>query len=211
MLLEAFPSGPFGTNAYVVACPETKEAAIVDPAPDSKEAVIKYLNNHDLTPTQLLITHSHWDHIADAAALKSELNIPLYIHELDTPNLINPGADHLPMMEYIPGTQPDGFLKDGDEIKIGNLKWSVIHTPGHSPGSICFYCKENNTLLTGDTLFKGSIGNLSFPTSQPHLMATSLEKLAQLPPETKIYPGHGSSSTIGKESWLPNAKKMFGL
>ncbi|MGA8163670.1 MAG: MBL fold metallo-hydrolase [Waddliaceae bacterium] len=205
-----FPSGPLATNAYVVSCSETHEAAIVDPAPDSSTAIISYINKNVLKPTHMLITHSHWDHIGDAAQLKEAFHLPVLIHALDVPNLQKPGTDGLPGMLPIKGVEADKLLCEGDIVSVGSKRLEVIHTPGHTPGGVCFYCKEEGILLSGDTLFKGSIGNLSFPTADPRKMWSSLEKLAILPPDTKVYPGHGPKTTIGEEHWLPRAKELFG-
>jgi len=209
MILEAFPSGPFETNAYIVGCTQTHDAALIDPGVDSADTLIQALDSHSLTPKAILLTHSHWDHTADVATLKKKFDIPIYIHPLDAPNLISPGADGLPLYISIEGIEPTHHLEEGQEIIIGTLHWHVIHTPGHSPGGVCFYCKEEQTLLSGDTLFQGSIGNLSFPTSDPDQMWISLKKLEKLPPETKVYPGHGNPTTIGAESWLPDAQRLF--
>lgn len=210
MLIQDFPSGPFSTNAYVVACPQTKQAAIIDPAPESAKGICTYLDNHTLTCQAILLTHSHWDHIADVSVLKHNYQVPVCIHALDVPNLKQPGADGLPCWIAIEGVIPDKLLKEGDSIQIGRLNFVVLHTPGHSPGSICFYESSQGVLLSGDTLFKGTIGNLSFPTSQPDLMWPSLAKLASLPAQTKVYPGHGPSTTIGHESsWLERAEQLF--
>ena len=210
MTIQRFPSGPFETNAYVVSCPITKKAAIIDPAPESFEAITAYLSQHQLTPDKILLTHSHWDHIADVAALKKHYSIPVFVHPEDAPNLEQPGSDGLPYWIALEGVKPDGFLMEQNQITIGDLTFNIIHTPGHTPGGICLYDKEQGILFSGDTLFRGSIGNLSFPTSKPDLMWGSLEKLAKLPPETIVYPGHGPSTTIAKESWLPQAKQIFG-
>lgn len=210
MLIQTIPSGPFETNAYVLACPETRKAAIVDPAPESAHKIITYLTENQLIPDKILLTHSHWDHIADTSVLKKKYHIPVYIHSLDTPNLLEPGADGLPCWIEIEGVQPDRLVKEGDEIAVGNLKAHVIETPGHTPGGVCFYFEEPGVLISGDTLFKGTIGNLSFGTSRPHLMWDSLKKLAGLPPQTQVYPGHGPSTTIGAEKWLNRAEEYFG-
>lgn len=210
MIIQAVPSGPFETNAYVVACPSTRLAAIIDPAPESSERLLKFLDTHELVADRILLTHSHWDHIAEAAELKERLNIPIWIHPADAPNLRDPGSDGLPLWIEIRGVEPDHDLQEGESISIGNLKFSVIHTPGHTPGGVCFYNKEEQILFSGDTLFKGSIGNISFPTSNAEAMWKSLEKLAVLPPETKVYPGHGPMTTIRRESWLGRAKEVFG-
>jgi len=209
-MITPLPSGPFYTNAYVLACPETKQAAIIDPAPESAAKIISNIQNHSLNPKFILLTHSHWDHIADTAEIKNHYKIPVYIHAEDAPNLIQPGSDGLPCWIDIPGVQPDFLLNDGDKISLGNLHLHVIHTPGHTPGGICLYCPELKILISGDTLFKGSIGNLSFPTARPNLMWDSLKKLSKLPQETIVYPGHGIKTTIGAESWLGDAESIFG-
>ncbi len=210
MIVQPFPSGPFETNAYVAACPATKVAAIIDPAPGSFAAISSYLQREGYTPNKILLTHSHWDHIADTAEFKSHYHIPVFIHPLDTTNLEHPGSDGLPCWITIEGVIPDGHLNEGDIVSVGTAKFEVIHTPGHTPGGICLYDKQNGILFSGDTLFKGTIGNLSFSTGRPDLMWNSLDKLAKLPPETKIYPGHGSDTTIKNERWLRNAKQIFG-
>jgi glyoxylase-like metal-dependent hydrolase (beta-lactamase superfamily II) len=210
MIIQAFPSGPFETNAYVAACQQTRQAAIIDPAPDSAPEILAYLQKHQLGCPFILLTHSHWDHIADVAPLKKSTQAKVVIHPLDVPNLEKPGSDKLPFWIPIEGIQPDQLIQEGDIVQVGELKFKVIHTPGHSPGSVCFYCAEEAVLFSGDTLFQGTIGNLSFPTSQPDNMWPSLAKLAKLPPNTQVYPGHGPSTTIQQESWLPNAQKLFG-
>jgi hydroxyacylglutathione hydrolase len=210
MFIQAFPCGPFETNAYIAACPNTKKAAIIDPAPASSSVLSDYLSANQLVPEKILLTHSHWDHIADAAKLKKSLNIPVYVHALDVPNLQKPGSDQLPCWIAIEGIEPDGLLDEKNKVTIGDLEFEVIHTPGHTPGSICLYCQKEGVLFSGDTLFHRSIGNLSFPTSQPELMWSSLDKLSRLPAETKVYPGHGPATTIGKEDWLPRAREIFG-
>lgn len=210
MLLQAFPSGPFETNAYLIACPETLKAVIIDPAPGSYRSITEKISNHQLKPIAIWLTHSHWDHIADTAKLKETYKIPVLIHPLDAPNLETPGADLLPCWIPFDGVHPTKLINEGDLLAVGNIQFQVIHTPGHSPGGVCFYCANEGILISGDTLFKGTIGNLSFPTSRPDLMWSSLDKLAKLPPATHVFPGHGPSTTIGNESWLPRAEELFG-
>lgn len=210
MIIQTFPSGPFETNAYVVACSQTHQAAIIDPAPNSADALKSFIDEHSLSLKMILITHSHWDHIADTAQLKAIFQAPVYIHSLDVPNLQRPGSDGIPCWISFEGVLPDKFLNEGDKIELGNLEFDVIHTPGHTPGGVCLYCKQHGVLFSGDTLFKGSIGNLSIPTSNSASMWISLEKLAKLPPATAVYPGHGPPTTIGGETWLSRAKEIFG-
>jgi len=210
MFITSFTSGPVGTNTHLIVCPSTKVAAIVDPAPGSAEKVFDYITKHQLHPEKILLTHSHWDHIADVMPLQKRIPLPVYIHALDSPNLEHPGADQLRSPFFIKAVQPEGFLKDGDIVSVGTLQFKVIHTPGHTLGGICLYCPAHALLISGDTLFKGCMGRVSFPFSDPQLMWNSLKKLAQLPPDTVVYPGHGPTTTIGKEKWLEDAEKIFG-
>lgn len=210
MILKTFPSGPFETNAYVVVCSKTNQAVIIDPAPDSFTSIVQFIEDEQLTPIALWLTHSHWDHIADAAPLIKKYHLPVYIHPLDAPNLTSPGADKLPCWIRIEGVTPTHLLKEGETLTVGDLTFIVIHTPGHTPGGVCFYSPKEKVLISGDTLFKGTIGNLSFPTSVPDQMWPSLAKLAKLPPDTSVYPGHGDPTMIGSEKWLGRAKEVFG-
>ena len=116
----------------------------------------------------------------------------------------------IPSWIKIEGITPAALLKDRDIVGIGEINWRVIHTPGHSPGSICFYCPDEELLISGDTLFKGTIGNLELPTGEPERMWPSLQKLSLLPPTVHVFPGHGGPTTIGAESWLKTAKEKFG-
>jgi hydroxyacylglutathione hydrolase len=206
MILEVFPSGPVETNAYLLACETTKHAAIIDAPLESFEPLMQRIEELSLTVDRILLTHSHWDHIAEVSALKEALKVPIYIHEDDAANLENPGADKLPLFFPFQGVKPDGYLTDGQQIIVGKLEISVMHTPGHSPGCVCFYLPSENVLISGDTLFRGTIGNLSLPTARPEAMWKSLKKLAALPSQTKVHPGHGGPTTIGAEKWIAQAQ-----
>ncbi len=208
-MIEVFPSGPFSTNAYIVFCPQLKVAAIIDPAPESLDRLKTFLKKMDLKLEKVLLTHSHWDHFGDLKKLLKEVPVPVYVHPYDKQNLQEPGCDGLPLLIQIEGVEVADTYDEGDVVEVGELRFKVIHTPGHSPGGVCLYCKEHQMLISGDTLFKGSIGNLSFPTADSEKMWTSLDKLAKLPPETKVYPGHGEMTTIGEETWLKNARHIF--
>lgn len=210
MLTHTIPSGPFATNAYIVGCEQTKQAIIIDPSPDSAKPIANILSEKQLTPIAIWLTHSHWDHIADTAPLKKAYRIPVMVHPEDAPNLQNPGADSLPCWLSFEGVESYTPIDEGSLLTVGNHTFTVIHTPGHTPGGVCFYCPEEHILFSGDTLFKGTIGNLSFATGRPHLMWPSLKKLSLLPADTKVYPGHGPRTTIGTESWLSRAEETFG-
>ena len=170
MSYTVFPSGPFETNAYILYCPKTLEAAIIDPAPESASSLIAFISENNLTPKQIWLTHSHWDHIADVAVLKMRYKLKVFIHEEDAPNLQDPGSDRLPCWIAIEGVRPDQLIHEKDLLHLGTLTAEVIETPGHTPGGVCFYLPTENLLFSGDTLFQGSIGNLSFPTARPQLM-----------------------------------------
>jgi hydroxyacylglutathione hydrolase len=199
MLIKTFTAGPVDTNCYLVGCPKTHQAAVID-APQGVAS--KLLHEKELKIKMIFITHSHWDHIADAAKLKETFQAPLYVHPYDAENLKRPGADKLPLFFSIDGVEADGFLEEGEVFFIGNLKLQVIETPGHSPGGVCLWFPEEKVLFSGDTLFKGSMGRVDFPFSSPSQMRESLKKLSDLPPDTKVYPGHGPSTTIAAESWI---------
>lgn len=206
MFITSIPSGPFETNCYIYPL-SSGDCFIIDAPPESYPKVLQHLQEKNLKPTHLLLTHSHWDHIADASLFKEKFpDILIAIDPDDIGNLQNPGSDLLPCWIEIEGVKPDILLNEGDSI--GPLK--VIRTPGHTPGGVSFYDEENKILFSGDTLFKGSIGNISFPTARPQMMWKSLEKLATLPAEVKVFPGHGDATTIKAESWLPRAKEIFG-
>ncbi|GAB4189548.1 MAG: MBL fold metallo-hydrolase [Simkaniaceae bacterium] len=209
MKIFSFCCGPFQTNTYLIACEQTNNGAVVDPALGSKELCMETLEKAKIRCQAIFLTHSHFDHIAEVSPLKKEYGAAVYIHPFDAPNLENPGSDLLPLPFPIEGVMPDYFLEDGMRIMLGNMELLVIHTPGHTPGGVCFYAQKEKILFSGDTLFQGSIGNISFPTAQPQKMWDSLKKLSRLPSETKVYPGHGPPTTMKKENWLEKAEEIF--
>jgi glyoxylase-like metal-dependent hydrolase (beta-lactamase superfamily II) len=205
MDLKIITSGPFATNAYIYSNPESREAVIIDAPPESFASIQEALKG--LTPVYLLLTHSHWDHTADAPLLKKAYpNMKVAVHEKDIGNVEHPGSDGLPVWINIPTLKPDLLLKEGDTL----FGMEVIETPGHTPGGVCFYDAPHKILFSGDTLFQGTIGNLSFPTARPELMWKSLKKLAKLPSDVIVYPGHGGRTAIGQENWLDRAEQIFG-
>ena len=206
MILEVYSSGPAETNTYLLGCPQTRRAVVIDVPFDSVDHLTQRAEALSLSIDLILLTHSHWDHTAEVALLKEKLGIPVYVHEEDAGNLEKPGSDGLPLYFPVKGVKPDGFLTDGQKLTVGELCIEVLHTPGHTPGGVCFYLAKEGVLISGDTLFRGTIGNLSFPTARPALMWISLKRLAKLPPQTIVYPGHGDTTTIGKESWIAHAK-----
>lgn len=199
MIIEVFSSGPAETNTIILGCEATKKAVVIDAPLNSTDLILKKLEKHGLQLEMILVTHSHWDHIADLAKLKEKSSVPVYIHSEDAGNLRKPGSDGLPLFFPVEGVEPDGFLEEGQILNIGELKIRVLHTPGHTPGCVCFWLEKEEVLISGDTLFQGTIGNLSFPTARPAKMKESLKKLARLPQGTRVIPGHGDETTIKDE------------
>ncbi|NBO23630.1 MAG: MBL fold metallo-hydrolase [Chlamydiae bacterium] len=208
MNIEVFTGGPFDTNTYLLIN-EQHEALVIDPTFESFDYLSYEIKEKNLNLLGILITHSHFDHIIDVAAFKKEFGSKIYIHPLDQGNLIHPGSDRLPCLETIKGVKPDHLVEDGMVIQISDFKCLVLHTPGHSFGSVCFYFKDEAKLFSGDTLFRGTYGNISFPTSEPLKMKASLKKLSMLPKETSVFPGHGDPTTIEQETWLNQLDEYF--
>jgi len=168
--------GPFGTNSYILICQETNESVVVD-APGEAGMVVERLR--ETKPQYILMTHDHFDHIGGLVELRSALEIPVAAHLAD--------ANDLPL-------EPDLLLNDGDEIFIGANKLRVLHTPGHTPGSVCFLV--GNYLIAGDTLFPGGPGKTQSPDDFQRIIESITQRLFVLPDETRVYPGHGEATTI---------------
>jgi hydroxyacylglutathione hydrolase len=193
------PSGPFQTNSYVVFSKKTKEAIIIDASFGSYDKIVPLLKQREANAKLLFLTHSHWDHIADASLFAREMHLPIAVHVGDIKNLMDPGSDGIPSPVPIQGVAPSISFEEGYTISLGDTNFRVIHTPGHSPGCVCLYSAEVGVLFSGDTLFRRSYGNLQLPTGEPGRMRASLQKLGALPLETTVFPGHGGSTTIGEE------------
>ena len=177
--IERLPLGPFGTNAYILLCPETRESAIVD-APAEADKILERLK--DTTPRYILLTHSHVDHIGAMAQLRQELKIPLAAHAADADVLSPP---------------PEIMLEDGDTIDFGKIRMAVSHTPGHTPGGLCFITGSH--LLSGDTLFPGGPGRTNTPADFARIVKSITEKIFTLDDNTQVYPGHGEPTILKKE------------
>jgi glyoxylase-like metal-dependent hydrolase (beta-lactamase superfamily II) len=183
--IERIETTPFGTNAYIVACEATGESVLID-APGEADKILARLD--ETNPISLLITHRHMDHTGALQRLKDELNIPVAAHMAD--------AEHLPI-------EADMLLEDGNIISFGNVTLDVLHTPGHTPGSVCFLV--GNILLAGDTIFPGGPGKTGTPEDFNKIVESLEQKIFVLPEDVKIYPGHGEPTTVKK------AKEEFAI
>jgi glyoxylase-like metal-dependent hydrolase (beta-lactamase superfamily II) len=204
-VIEAFPLGPFETNCYLVYVPDApgprRPCWIVDasfePAP-----LIDRVRELSLTPQALLLTHAHVDHIAGVdEVLDAFPGTPVLIHAAEKDWLSSPILNlAIGVGLRTTARGPTGFLEEGQVLELSGTRWTVLHTPGHSPGGITLHNEAERTALVGDTLFAGSIGRTDFPGSNPDLLVRSIgKKLYTLPDDTTIYPGHGPTSTIGHE------------
>lgn len=192
-------AGPLDTNSYLVIGRE--EAWAIDPGPQSARKLLDEAERRGVRISLIIDTHSHWDHTADNARLQRMTGARLAVHRLDRPGIEQPGST-VPLDFELDESSPDVILDDGQGFLLDGSTFTVLHTPGHTPGSICLYNKKENILFSGDTLFPGGYGSTDFPGGDGSQMAESLRTLAALPPETVFHPGHGKSSTIGEERWL---------
>lgn len=198
-MIEGRAMGAMGANCYLYACPETKQAVIIDPGADGKQ-IYRWVLEKGVKVDYILITHGHVDHIGAVDELRELLgNVLVGIHTGDA-GMLTDGKKNLSSY-FGPGLvqkKADILLQDGQELMIGNQRLKVISTPGHSPGGVCFLCTEG--LFSGDTLFAGSIGRTDFPGgSLDQLLAGVKQKLLVLPEETRVFPGHGEETRIGEE------------
>ena len=203
-VIETFPVGPLGCNCAIVADTETREAIVVDPG-DEPDLILAVLSRNDLKAVALVHTHAHLDHVGISALLKRVTGAPILMHEGDLPlydNLEQQAALFGFELEA-PGTV-DRFLKHGDRVACGTGSLEVLHTPGHTPGSVCFHLGgEKPLLFSGDTLFRRSIGRTDlWGGSTPQILSSIRARLLTLPCDTKVLPGHGESTTIGEEARL---------
>jgi hydroxyacylglutathione hydrolase len=192
MQIKTFPVGMLSTNCYVMSCLQTKEAIIIDPGVDylsETKQIFDYVQDASLQVKFIVNTHGHHDHIGGNPAMMQKYDSPLCIHENDLHYITDDPKQKLAIKPVL--------LKDGDTITFGNINLKVMHTPGHSRGSICLI--GHTVAFTGDTLFSDGIGRTDFEGGSDIEIVASLKKLARLPDSMVIYPGHMETSTIGKE------------
>jgi hydroxyacylglutathione hydrolase len=200
MILESFPVGPLRCNCTILGDEVTHEAVVVDPG-DNIPEILSRLQKHGLTLRQIVITHAHIDHVGGAVLLKKATGAPVFLNQQDLGLLaameIQAGWLGVPTPEV---ASPDASADDGLTVGLATLPAEVIHTPGHTPGSICLLFAQQHLLLAGDTLFAGSIGRTDLPGGDGRQILRSLrDRLMVLPDTTRVLPGHGPDTTIGEE------------
>ena len=192
--------GQMRSNCYLIIA-ENNDCLIIDPGDDA-DYIESIIRDKQAKPLKIIATHGHFDHIMGATELMLAYNIPFLINKKDdflVKNMVQSAA-HFLGIKTDPPPIPDGYLKNNDNLKIGNHQIRVISSPGHTPGSVCLYLAREKTLITGDTLFAGGgVGRTDFSYSSPAELDKSLKLIFSLPGETEIKPGHGESSTLTKE------------
>ncbi len=200
MILETLPVGPLQCNCSILGDETSREAIVVDPGDDIPR-ILALLAKHQLTVKQIIITHAHIDHIAGAQRLKQLTGAPVLYNQNDLPLVAMMDVQAGWLGVPTPSVQaPDDTLNDGKLIAITGIAGSILHTPGHTEGSVCLYLPDQTLLLAGDTLFAGSVGRTDLPGGNTRkLLASIHNRLLVLPDETIVIPGHGASTTIGSE------------
>jgi glyoxylase-like metal-dependent hydrolase (beta-lactamase superfamily II) len=200
MIRETFPVGLLGCNCTILGDESSREAIVVDPGYDVPR-ILAVLAKHKLTVKQILVTHAHIDHIASAQSLKQITGAPILYNQADLPLVammdVQAGWLNLPV-PTVP--LPDHSPLDGEAVAVAGVRGEVLHTPGHTEGSLCLYVPSENLLLAGDTLFAGSVGRTDLPGGNTSKLLSSIrERLLPLPDATLVIPGHGSTTTIAAE------------
>ncbi|MCR5650449.1 MAG: MBL fold metallo-hydrolase [Lachnospiraceae bacterium] len=205
MSIKSMVLGPVQTNVYFLINDETKETVLFDPA-YAGERIVHYLEGEKLILKAVFLTHGHFDHITGVSEVVAGLKVPVYAARNEERVLmdgeLNESLDSYGRSITV---KPDVLLDDGQEIEIAGMKIRMIETPGHTEGSCCYYYEEGKVLISGDTLFAGSVGRTDLPTGSMKQLLSSIEnKLLQLPDDVEVYPGHGEFTTIGYErKWNP--------
>ena len=203
--IKIFPVNPLGTNCYVCWEDAGKACVVVDPGfyrPDEEEMVYSFLRDNGLTPDAVFLTHAHFDHAWSAADMAARCGCPVWMSAADDAVL----RTHSTMLERLQlekTVKPFAYngVEDGQVIKAGGTSWKVITTPGHTPGSVCYLCEEWGVLLSGDTLFAGSIGRTDLDGGDYDALMHSLrDKVMTLPGDTDVLPGHGHPTSIAREA-----------
>jgi hydroxyacylglutathione hydrolase len=193
--------GPLATNVHVLADERSREAIAIDTATPSLAWIGDELAAREWTLKLIVSTHGHWDHIGDNAAVAKHTGAEIAVHPLDRERLTDPQPVWAPF-EIVPSV-PAVELAEGGEVRFGSIRLQVLHTPGHTEGSVCLLAADEGLLFSGDTLFAAGWGRVDLPGGDPEAMVASLRRMLGLEDHVRVYPGHGSDTTIGRERpWL---------
>ena len=193
--------GPVSTNVHILADERSREAIAIDTATPSLAWIRDELAERDWTLKLIVSTHGHWDHIGDNAAVSAYTGAEIAVHPLDRVRLEHPQPLFAPF--EIPPSVPAVELAEGGEIRFGDIRLTVLHTPGHTEGSVCLYSVDDAVLFSGDTLFAGGWGRIDLPGGDADLMVESIGRLTTFEDRTAVLPGHGQETTIGRErAWM---------
>ncbi|HEX5452008.1 MAG TPA: MBL fold metallo-hydrolase [Candidatus Limnocylindrales bacterium] len=193
--------GPLATNVWVLGDEISREAIAIDTATPCAAWIGEALAEHAWTLKLIVSSHRHWDHIGDNAAVMATTGAQLAAHPLDVPGILEPRPGNAPFP--IPPSVPAVELAEGGRVRFGQLDLEVLHTPGHTEGSVCLLARAEGLLLSGDTLFSGGWGRVDFPGGSADQMVASIGRLAGLEDGLRVLPGHGAETTIGRERpWM---------
>lgn len=209
-MIESIVTPGMGVNCYLVSCDKTRKAILIDPGAGSRR-ILDWLQKRNLDILRIILTHGHYDHIGAVEQLRKELKVEVAIHQDDADMLADPAKN---LSRYsglaIKVLPAEIILQDNQEFLVGEMKIKILHTPGHTPGGICLLTEEG--LLSGDTLFDGSIGRTDFPGGDMATLLKSIkDKLMVLNDDVQVFPGHESTTTIGRErKFNPFINGAFG-
>lgn len=205
--------GIAATNCFLVADEEAKQAVLFD-APDHTTApLLDEAGQRGWEIIGLWLTHGHFDHVADHVEVSRRFpEAKVLIHRLEEPKLLRPNSSSFPLPFKITPRRPDGYVEDGQKLSIGALRCEVIHTPGHAPGHVMFHFPDEKLLVGGDLIIGGAVGRTDFADSSPAALYASIRRVMQLPPDTRLLPGHGDIGTLADElETNPYVRAVMGL
>ncbi|MDH4111373.1 MAG: MBL fold metallo-hydrolase [Actinomycetota bacterium] len=196
MWLDVFNANPYGTNCWLLSADRSEEAVVIDPgfSPSDVRRVLEAANK---TPVAVLATHAHGDHVGEAGNFAGE--VPLFVHGADAVAFTDEAAWRAGFENPLAPVKELRTIDDGDVLRLAGLEITVMHTPGHTPGHCAFRIEADEAFCSGDLVFAGSVGRSDFPNSDPAAMRASLQRFLMLPDEVAVLPGHGPTTTVGRE------------